>query len=186
MFWERNNMGRKKKIRTGDFPIVNEWVNNTWPEKAKEAIAQYVPDYKNSFIFRTAETVITIKAPIEGSYQIILNYCISKKCFLVYNAAIQNCIRQSEKIHIRLGKSVLDSLSQPIVHDSISSVFQEIRKNGRGQVEHVLIVDADAIEKFCKSYKELIVPDTNLIPRMKTCLYAEAGGEIQKIQSTYH
>ena len=36
---------------------------------------------------------------------------------------------------------------------------------------------------FCKEYKNHIKPDPKLIPKGKSCVYAEAGGELQYILS---
>lgn len=168
----------------GDSHIVKEWVSNTWQEKGYEAIAQLIPDSENEVLYRTSDVGPSISRSKIKNHQIIVNYNICKRYYLVYNAAIQKYIHKSNPIHISPGSIVKKRLAQCIEADSISFVFQDIKGDGDDQVELVLVVGENAIEQFCKSYKELIFPDANQIPKGKTCIYADAGGEIQRIRST--
>lgn len=181
----RNRLMNKRghyRMKTGAALIVDDWVNNNWPEEAKEAACNFIRDFR-AIAFCTSETGPTF-TPIDAkNCQIMVDYYRSRKCYLVYNAAIHIYLSKKEQIKITFGKRVTERLAQPISQDSISCVYQEIRGDGKDQVELVLIVGENAIEKLFQSYKTLIVPDANQIPKGKTCIYADAGGEIQRIKS---
>lgn len=155
--------------------IVKEWQRNVWPEGTKEIVAGYM----NVIMPRTSTTTITVTAPVEKSFQLIVNYYSYKKCFIVYNAAIQDFLHSGGEWKITFGKAVEDKLASSIDSNAIIPVFKDTRRGGKNCVELVLIVGVNALGDFCRTYKEWIRPDVSLIPDGKTLLYADAGGEIQ-------
>lgn len=169
-------------MRTDDYPIVDEWVNNVWPEEAKQAIQKFIPDYTKSVVMRTATTQLTIASPLKEQARLVINYDSSKKCFIIWNAAIQKVIHPRKKIHISYGAELEKNLCNSDYSNALIPVFREIGSGGSGKVELILIVGEEAFPDFCKEYKEKIKPDKNLIPKGKECLYAEAGGKIQYIK----
>lgn len=168
-------------IKTGDRLPVDEWVNNIWPGSAKEAIEEHIKEYRNIVKFRTSVRSPTIARPIKKTTQIVLNYNDEKKCFVIWNAAIQAIIHKGRKIHPTLGREIKENFFQSVKPDSVIPVYQEIGRGGSGKVELVLIIGIDAFPDFCKNYKEMIKPDVSKIPKGKICLYADAGGEIQEL-----
>lgn len=158
--------------------IVEEWQRNVWPAGTKEIMSN-IPDYTNVVKPRTSTTTITVTAPSEESFQLVVNYYSYKKCFIVYNAAIQNFLHPGDEWKITFGKAVKDRLAGSIDENAIIPVFKDVRRGGANSVELVLIVGMEALSDFCKSYKEWIKPDVSLIPDGKTLLYADAGGKIQ-------
>lgn len=171
-------------MRTGDYPIVDEWTNNIWPEEAKQAIQKFIPDYMNSVVMRTATTNITISFPLKETAQLIINYHAGKKCFLIWNAAIQETIHKGKEVTIPFGKKLSEELDRTIAADALIPIFKEIGSGGSGKGELILIVGEKAFPNFCKTYKERIKPDISLIPKGKECLYAEAGGTVQHIKGS--
>lgn len=173
-------------IKTGDYPIIDEWVNNVWPSDAKTATKNYIADYRRIVKFRTSMGVATISRPIADSFQIVINYNSAKKCFVVWNAAIQNGIHNGKKIRLTIGEDGEALLRKAIAPDSITPFFRKIRKKGSGieYVEMIFLVGQNAIADFCANYKDMIVPNEEQIPHGKTCLYAVAGGEIEYIQGS--
>ena len=71
-YFTRIRSGGFYMMRTGDYPIVDEWTNNIWPEEAKQAIQKFIPDYMNSVVMRTATTNITISFPLKETAQLII------------------------------------------------------------------------------------------------------------------
>lgn len=177
-------MKKKEYIKTGDHSIIDEWVNNVWPDSAKKAIKDYIPNYRKTVKFRTSMGVATISRPIAEGFQIVINYNSAKKCFVVWNAAIQNKIHRGKKVRLTIGNDGEDLLRKGVGSDSMASVFRKISKRGKdtGFVEKVLLIGENALADFCKNYKEKIIPDKKEIPEGKICLYAVAGGEIEYIQ----
>lgn len=164
--------------------IVEEWQRNVWPEGTKEIISDSIPDYMNVIKPRTSTTTITVTAPSEKTFQLVVNYYAYKKCFIVYNAAIQNFLHPGAEWKITFGKAVKDRLAGSIDEDAIIPVFKDVRRSGKKCVELVLIVGVDALGDFCRAYKEWIRPDVSLIPEGKTLLYADAGGKIQFLKKS--
>lgn len=162
--------------------IVEEWQRNVWPAGTKEIISDNITDYMNVVKPRTSTTTITVTAPSEKTFQLVVNYYAYKKCFIVYNAAIQTFLHPGAEWKITFGKAVKDRLAGSIDEDAIIPVFKDVRRGGKNSVELVLIVGMEALSGFCKSYKEWIKPDVSLIPAGKTLLYADAGGEIQYLR----
>lgn len=170
-------------IKTGDYPIIDEWVNNTWPATAKEAIRTCGINYRKVIKFRTSTGKVTISRPIADSFQLVLNYNSAKKCFVVWNAAIQKEIHHGKKMRLSIGCEGDELLRKPIAPNSVTSCFREI---GRGRdcagcVELILIIGQDALPEFFRQYNDLLVPNRGKIPKGKTCLYARAGGKIEYI-----
>lgn len=181
-------MPKSNIITTGDDAIVDEWVNNVWPEDAKQAITEHIPDWKNAVTFRTSSESPVISKPLENC-QLIINYNNEKNCFVVWNAAIQSQIygadRKNPNGELR---PALGCVGERILHEAITPDFQKcfFREFGRGgskYVELIWILGTNAIINFCKNYKHMIIPDPKLIPKGKTCLHAIAGQEIVHIQS---
>lgn len=174
----------KEYIKTGDHSIIDEWVNNVWPDSAKKVIKDYIPNYRKTVKFRTSMGAATISRPIAGDFQIVINYNSAKKCFVVWNAAIQNKIHRGQKMRLTIGSNGEDLLRKTINPDSITVFFRKISKGGRDTkyVEQLLLIGENALADFCKNYKEKILPDKKEIPEGKICLYAVAGGEIEYIQ----
>lgn len=160
-----------------------------WPEEAKKAITAHIPDWKNTVTFRTSSKNPVISKSLDNC-QLIINYNSERKCFIVWNAAIQRQIyrvnRKNAKAKLR---PALGCAGERILHKMITPNFQECyyREFGRGGSKHVeliWILGTNAIIDFCKNYKQMIVPDPKLIPKGKTCLYATVGQNIEYIQST--
>ena len=176
------------EIKTGDCNNVNEWVNNTWPEKneeekkAIEAVKKYIPDWQNVVKFRTATDRPKI-SNLENSFQLVINYNCDKGCYIVWNAAIQNHIHAKKKYSLSIGANGKDLLHKTIFPTSITLFYRDVWPPREKQVELILIVGKDSIADFCKNYQEMIKPDIKQIPNGKRCLYAVAGGEIQYIPS---
>ena len=162
--------------------IVEEWQRNVWPAGTKEIMSDNIPDYTNVVKPRTSTTTITVTAPSEETFQLVVNYYAYKKCFIVYNAAIQNFLHPGAEWKITFGKAVKDRLAGSIDEDAIIPVFKDVSRGGKNCVELVLIVGVDALGDFCREYKKWIRPDVSLIPEGKTLLYADAGGEIQYLR----
>lgn len=169
-------------IKTGDRPPVDEWVNNIWPDSAKEAIKEHIQNYSEVVKFRTSAGNPSIRTPIGENCQIIINYNSERGCFVVWNAAIQSAIHKGKSIQPSLGKKIREDIFHSIKPDSIIPEYQEIGRGGSGKVELVLIVGIDAFPDFCEHYRERIRPDMREIPEGKICLYADAGGEIQELR----
>lgn len=169
-------------IKTGDRPPVDEWVNNIWPDSAKEAIKEHIQNYSEVVKFRTSAGNPSIRTPIGENCQIIINYNNERGCFVVWNAAIQSAIHKGKSIQPSLEKRIREDIFHSVKQNSIIPVYQEIERGGSGKVELVLIVGTDAFPDFCKNYKEMIKPDVSKIPAGKICLYADAGDEIQYIE----
>lgn len=164
--------------------IVEEWQRNVWPAGTKEIISDNITDYMNVVKPRTSTTTITVIAPSEKTFQLVVNYYAYKKCFIVYNAAIQTFLHPGAKWGIPIGKAVKDRLAGSIDENAIIPVFKDVRRGGKNCVELVLIVGVDALGDFCRTYKEWIRPDVSLIPEGKTLLYADAGGKIQFLKKS--
>lgn len=179
-------MKKKEYIKTGDHSIIDEWVNNVWPDSAKKAIKDYIPNYRKTVKFRTSMGVATISRPIADSFQIVINYNSAKKCYIVWNAAIQNKIRNGKKMRLTIGEDGEALLRKAITSDSITPFFRKFRlKDSNAEyVEMIFLVGQNAIADFCANYKDMIVPNEEQIPTGKTCLYAVAGGEIEYIQGS--
>ncbi len=172
-------------IKTGDYPIIDEWVNNTWPATAKEAIRICGINYRKVIKFRTSTGKGTISRPVADSFQLVLNYNSAQKCFVVWNAAIQNEIHHGKKMRLSIGRKGDELLRKPIAPNSITPCFGEIGRGGdrAGRVELILIIGRDALPEFFRGYNDLIVPNRGEIPKGKTCLYAKAGEEIEYIRA---
>lgn len=173
-------------IETGDYPIVDEWVNNWWPDNAKKAIMTYIPDFQHRIKFRTCVKFPTISKSLEDSFQLVINYNCDNDCFIVWNAAIQNHIHwmnSKKKLHLDIGCSGERLMHRPIDANTITHFFREFGRGGSKYVEMISIVGKDALADFCKDYSKMIIPDPNSIPKGRICLYAVAGGEIQYILS---
>lgn len=180
------NKETKITIKTGDYPIVDEWVNNWWPDDAKKAIMTYIPDFQHRIKFRTCVKVPTISKSLKDSFQLVINYNSEKNCFIVWNAAIQNHIHRmnnKKKLRLAIGCSGERLLHQPIETNTIAHFFREFGRGGSKNVEMISIVGKNALADFCKDYREKIKPDPKNIPEGKICLYAVAGGEIEYIHS---
>jgi len=166
---------------TGDYPIVEDWAKG-WPEEAVTAIENNIEDYRHIVKFRTPTTKATISGPIEKSFQLVIGYNSTKECFIVWNAAVQNHIHNSKDINPALGAEG-EYLLHSIKPDTIKPFYRETGRGGSDFVELVLFVGMDVFPEFCKEYKNHIKPDPKLIPKGKSCVYAEAGGELQYILS---
>ena len=164
---------------TGDYPIVEDWAKG-WPEEAVTAIENNIEDYRHIVKFRTAATTATISGPIEESFQLVINYNSAKECFVVWNAAIQNSIHSSNGIELSLGTEG-ERLLHSIQPDVIMPFYREIGCGGSNCVELVLFIGRNVFPEFCKASKEHIKPNPELIPKGKSCVYAETGGELQYI-----
>ncbi len=169
-------------MKTGDCKVVDDFVNNVWPQDAKEAVRKHIPDWKHIVKFRTAEHPSVCNS-LDSSFQLIINYNPYTKCFIVWNAAIQKEIHQGKRISLSLGKDGEEKLHENIDSNSIIPVFRNIGRGNTGQVELAFIVGANAIGEFCKTYKERMKPDCKCIPEGKRCLYAASGEEITYISS---
>lgn len=175
----------KYYIRTGEHPMIDEWVNNNWPDGAKEAIVTCIPDYQDVMRLRTSTSGPKVSA-WGDRVQIVLNYNHDKDCFIVWNAAIQRSIHRSSKpdsIILSFGADLEAQLRQPIESDSVSYVYQEIRDSAPKLVELVLVVGQNALSRFLRNYSEMLKPDPKQIKKGKSCVYAVAGGEIEYIHS---
>lgn len=166
---------------TGDYPIVEDWTKG-WPEEAVTAIVNNIKEYRQVIKFRTATTEATISGPIEESFQLVINYNSTTECFVVWNAAIQNSIHNGKRIILSLGTEG-ERLLHSVKHDVIMPLYREIGCGGSNCVELVLFIGRNAFPEFCKSYKEYIKPNPEFIPKGKSCVYAETGGELQYISS---
>lgn len=167
---------------TGDYPIVEEWAT-TWPGEAVAAIESNIEDYRHIVKFRTSTTKATIRGPIEDSFQLVIDYDSTQKCFVVWNAIVQNHIHNGKDIKPTLGVEG-ECLLHTIKPDAIMPFYREIGRAGSDFVELLLFVGMDAFPEFCKEYKDYIKPNPKLIPKGKSCIYAKAGGELQYIPST--
>lgn len=174
-------MEEYKMMKTGDYQIVDEWVK-TWSEDAKNVITKNIPDYQNKIKFRTS-TECPVIHDIEDTFQLIINYNSAKKCFIVWNAAIQKHIHSGKKITLSLGNKGKDKLHEIISPTSIIKFFREVEYQDSNEVELILFIGNDALENFCKNYEQMIKPVPEEIPAGKTCLYAVAGEKIEYIQS---
>lgn len=172
----------KEYIKTGDHQIVDEWTNG-WPSSAKKAIKNCITNYRDVVKFRTSTGDATISRPIADSFQIVVNYNSAKKCFIAWNAAIQNGIHHGKKIRLTIGKKGEALLHKQIDPDSITPFFRDINHSVQNTkcVELILIVGENALADFCKDYEKWIRPDKEKVPKGKTCLYAVAGGEVEFI-----
>lgn len=173
----------KEYIKTGDHQIVDEWVNNIWPADAKRAIKNCIADYRKVVKFRTSTGDATISRPIADSFQLVINYNSTQKCFIIWNAAIQNVIHNGKKMRLTIGKTGEALLHKRIDPDSITPFFRDINRSVKDAkcVELILIVGENALADFCKDYEKLIKPDKERVPKGKICLYAVAGGEVEFI-----
>lgn len=170
------------KIKTGDHPIVDNWVNNIWPETSKSAIKQYIPDYQKTVKFRTSTGNPSISNLTNG-FQLVINYNYYKECYIVWNAAIQSQIHSGKKYKLSFGKKGEDLLQENVSAVAVMPFYRNVWPPKTGYVELILIVGKDAIADFCKNYQEMIKPDSKQIEKGKRCLYAVSGGEIQYIPS---
>lgn len=175
-------------LKTGDGKIVDEWINNVWPENARQAITDLIPNWESVVTLRTAVKQPVIRKMPENC-QLVINYNSERNCFVIWNAAIQHYIyrRKCENGKAKLRLS-MGSTGERLLHQHITANFQKCyyREFGRGKskyVELIWILGEEAFVDFCKDYKNMILPDPNNIPKGKTCLYAVAGGEIQYIPS---
>ena len=169
-------------MKTGDGWIVDEWVNNTWPTSAIRSIEKYIPDYQHIVKFRTSTGHPVISGPIEDSFQLVINYNCEKERFIVWNAAIQSEIHHGEKIHLSIGEKGKEILHEKAKPTSVIKFYRNLGTGRQNQVELILFVGKDAMDDFCKEYKEMIKPDCKQILAGKTCLYAVAGEKIEYIQ----
>lgn len=173
----------KEYIKTGDYWIIDEWVNNIWPANAKKTIKNCITNYRDVVKFRTSTGDATISRPIADSFQLVINYNSTKKCFIIWNAAIQNGIHGGKKMRLTIGKAGEDLLHKEISSNSIKRFFRDVNRSVQNAkcVELILVVGENALADFCKDYKKWIRPDKEIVPKGKTCLYAVAGGEVEFI-----
>ena len=162
---------------TGDYPIVEDWTKG-WPEEAVTAIVNNIKDYRHVIKFRTSTTEATISGPIEESFQLVINYNSTNECFVVWNAAIQNSIHSEKRIVLSLGTEG-ECLLHSIKPDAIMPFYRKIGRTGSDRVELIIFVGRNVFSEFCKEYKAHNKPNPELIPKGKSCAYAEAGGELQ-------
>ena len=90
-------------MKIGDCEIVRECVNNLWPDLAKKSIEKCIPNYEKTVIFRTS-TGKPVISTIEDTFQLVINYNTARKCYIVWNAAIQSHIHTGKKIRPSIGK----------------------------------------------------------------------------------
>ena len=83
-------------MKTGDCKIVRECVNNLWPDLAKKFIEKCISNYEKTVIFRTS-TGKPVISTIEDTFQLVINYNTARKCYIVWNAAIQSHLHLSER-----------------------------------------------------------------------------------------
>lgn len=171
-------------LKTGEKKMMDEWVNNHYPESAKKAIVTYLPDYRHIARFRV-NTGNPQVSSLDENVHFVLNYNCDRKCFIVWNAAVQRSIHQpkdGKSIQLTVGAALKNRLHQRINSDATIRIYQEIRGHGDTQVELVLIVGEDALVDFLRNYQELLKPIPTEIKKGKACLYAVAGGEVEYIQ----
>lgn len=174
-------MSKKFYIRTGEGKTVDDWVKYVWPDHAKLAILNYIPDYRKTVKLRTSNGKPTISRPIGGECRIVINYNSGKNCFIVWDAGIQNRIHHGQKMHLPMGKAGEDLLHKPIDPNSVTPFFREFTQNGTRYVEMISLVGGNALEDFCKNYRERILPNRKEIPEGRICLYTDDDGSIKEI-----
>lgn len=172
-------------IKTGDHWLVDRWVK-CWPDGTAETVAKNIPDYKETVIFRCSTGKPSIAPPLGKDAQLVVNYNYHKNCFIVWNAAVQSYIHRGKKICPYIGAEGEERMHKEIAPDSIEPFFRKLGRGGSNEVELVLIVGVDALEKFCKNYMEYLRPDIATIPKGKQCLYAVAGRELERISAQNH
>ena len=167
--------------------IVSDWLK-TWPQDVGAAIVRCVPNFWTVVKPRTSDDgKPCISAPIESTYQLVINYCRTKKCYIVWNATIQNKIhkgknnRPAKKIHPTMGVNAMRILEKSINPDSVTPTFRDCKVNGKRYVECVYIIGGNALIDFCENYRDKIKPDVESIPKGKVCLYSETDGTVHEI-----
>lgn len=170
-------------INPRDYHIVEEWVNGVWPDYAKDAIKNHIRRYWEVVKLRTSMDKPTISGRMPKNVQLVINYNSNKKCFIVWNAAIQRSIHKGRRMHLPIGATGESLLHKPIASDAITPFFREFRQGGVDCAELILIVGKDAFVNFCQNYMKYLTPDSAKIPKGRLCLHAIAGEEIAYIQA---
>lgn len=147
-------MSKKIYIKTGDGKTVDDWVKYVWPDHAKLAILNHIPNCRKTLKLRTSNGKPTISRPIGSECLFIINYNSGKDCFIVWKAARQNEIHHGKKMHLPMGKAGEELLHKPIDPNSVKPFSREFTHNGVKDSEEILIVGKNAFENFCKNYQQ--------------------------------
>ena len=153
-----------------------------WPSGARKTIFRNIPNALQCVAMgESNDGRYTAQNQFPPSIQLVISYYFPKDVFLVWNATLHQHIH-SATITLLMGAQATQRLAKEFDKASIEQTFKTIRKDGFADcVEMVLVVGSYALCDFCKNYEEYLIPDTNLIPAEKECLYALPGGDLKRI-----